>query len=66
MTATEQGVYTTFTCTCPCGETVHVVDTQEQPHTCRPITVQMLRDAYADGYTFARDEARRARLHRRG
>lgn len=49
-----------FTMTCTCGETFQVVDGQEQPHTCRPITAQQVRDAWAEGYRFARAEGRPA------
>lgn len=47
----------TFTYPCPCGETGRVVGGVEQPHEHREITVQMLRDAYADGYELGKREA---------
>lgn len=40
----------TFTFTCPCGVTAHVINGREQPHTCNPISAQQVRDANADGY----------------
>lgn len=56
MDTDTPAVCTTFTATCPCGETVHVGAGVEQPHEHRPITVQMVRDAWADGYAFAKTE----------
>lgn len=52
MTAT--GTTTEFTATCPCGETVTYSGGREQPHTCRPISAQKVRDAWADGYEWGR------------
>lgn len=54
----EQGIVITteFTRTCPCGETVTHSRGQEQPHDCRPIGAQQVRDAWADGYDWARQE----------
>lgn len=46
-----------FTATCPCGETVTYSGGREQSHTCRPISAQQVRDAWAAGYAFARREA---------
>lgn len=40
----------TFSYTCPCSRTVHVVNGVEQPHICAPISAQQVRDANADGY----------------
>jgi hypothetical protein len=51
-----EGVTDTFTRQCECGETVRVIEGQKQPHTCRPISAQQVRDAWADGYEFARRE----------
>ncbi|NUS59171.1 MAG: hypothetical protein HOV66_30585 [Streptomycetaceae bacterium] len=35
----EVDVFTTFTFTCAYGCTVHVVDTQEQPHACEGVSL---------------------------
>ena len=46
----------TFTRTCPCGVEYQVVKGWTEAHACRPITPQMVRDAWADGYEFAKLE----------
>lgn len=46
----------TFTAMCACGESYAVVGGRGQPHECRVITAQQVRDAWADGYEWARQE----------
>lgn len=54
----ERGVVATteFTATCPCGVVVQHSRGQEQSHECRPITAQQVRDAWAEGYAWAKQE----------
>jgi hypothetical protein len=53
-----------FASVCPCGAERVFIGGREQPHECRPISAQQVRDAWAEGYKFARSEVSDARLPR--